>query len=102
VPQSRENDLNRYSEWHHREFKRVQIQNHQYYEAWLASLPAHTKQMLEAILDSNLTPESILFAQGAPEAEWDQHQFVSIISDGESNSSQYAGTNQLYIDEYTG
>ena len=65
------------------EIKRVQIQNHPQYAAWSASLPAHAKQMLESILENDLTPESILFAQAAPPAEWDQYQFVSIIGGGD-------------------
>jgi len=65
------------------EIKRVQIQNHPRYAAWRTSLPAYTQQMLESILENDLTLESILFAQAAPEAEWDQYQFVSIIGGGD-------------------
>jgi len=67
------------------EFKRVQIQNHPHYLAWLASLTPYAKQMIDAILEDELTPESILFAQAASEEEWRSYQFVSIIGGGNSD-----------------
>ncbi len=81
------------------EFKRVQIQNHPHYPAWLASLPSYTKQMLTAILEDELTPESILFAQAASPEEWDAYQFVSIIGGGNPNPGDLpALTNFTLID----
>ena len=67
------------------ELKRVQIQNHPKYAAWSASLPAHTKRMLESILENDLTPESILFAKAAPRTQRGKYQFVSIIEGGDPN-----------------
>ena len=64
------------------EFKRVKIQNHPAYPAWYAILPHHTHQIIDFILEEDLTPDYIFFAQDAPQEEQDNYQFLLIIAGG--------------------
>jgi hypothetical protein len=64
------------------ELRRVQIRNHRSYSAWYASLMPHARQIVDFILEEDLTPEHILLAQDAPEEEWHAYQFISIIAGG--------------------
>ena len=64
------------------EFKRVKIQNHPAYPAWYATLPHHPHQIIDFILEEDLTPDSISFAQDAPQQEQDNYQFLVIIAGG--------------------
>ena len=67
------------------ELKRVLIQNHSNYAAWYSSLGSHARQVLENILEEDVTPELIIFSQQAPEEEWDQSQFLRVIGEGNPN-----------------
>ncbi len=64
------------------ELRRVQIQNHRNYAAWYASLMPYARQIIDFILQEDLTPEQISFAQDVPEKEWLAYQFISIIAGG--------------------
>lgn len=64
------------------ELRRVQIQNHANYSAWYAALKPYARQIIDLILEEDLTPESIIHAQEAPEEEWEEYQFISIIAGG--------------------
>ena len=64
------------------EFRRVQIQNHSSYSAWHAALGPYGRQIIDFILEEDLTPEKIVFARGAPEEERDAYQFIPIIAGG--------------------
>jgi hypothetical protein len=76
------------------ELKRVQIQNHPNFPAWHASLKPHARQVLDLILEEDVTPELILFAQEAPGEEWEEFQFLRVIGGGNPGpSAQAALTN---------
>ena len=67
------------------EFKRVKIQNHPNYSAWYAALKPHAHQIIDFILEEDLTPEYIFLAQQATEEEQDEYQFLLIIAGGNPN-----------------
>jgi hypothetical protein len=67
------------------EFKRVKIQNHPNYSAWHEALKPHARRIIDFILEADLTPEYIIFAQDAPEEEQDEYQFLVIIAGGNPN-----------------
>jgi hypothetical protein len=69
------------------ELRRVQIQNHANYSAWYAALMPYARQIIDFILEEDLTPEYIIFAQDAPEEEWEKYQFISIIAGGNPRPS---------------
>lgn len=73
------------------EFRRVQIQNHAHYSAWYASLKPYARQIIDFILQEDLTPEYIIFAQNAPGEEYDEYQFISIAAGGNPNPSNMPG-----------
>ena len=67
------------------EFKRVKIQNHPNYSAWYEALKPYARQIIDFILQEDLTPEYIIFAQDAPEEEQEEYQFLLIIAGGNPN-----------------
>jgi hypothetical protein len=64
------------------EIKRVKIKNHPNYSAWYAALKPYARQIIDFILEEDLTPEYIIFAQEAPEEEQEEYQFLLIIAGG--------------------
>ena len=64
------------------ELKRVKIQNHPNYSTWYAALKPFARQIIDFILEEDLTPEYIIFAQEAPEEEQEEYQFLLIIAGG--------------------
>jgi hypothetical protein len=73
------------------EFKRIKIQNHPNYPVWYEALKPHARQIIDFILEEDLTPEYILYAQDAPEDEKDEYQFLLIIAGGNPNPSNMPG-----------
>ena len=69
------------------ELRRVQIQNHRNFPGWHAALQPYARQIIDFILEEDLTPESIIFARDAPEEEWEEYQFISIIAGGNPRPS---------------
>jgi hypothetical protein len=69
------------------ELKRVQIQNHRNFSAWHEALKPHARQVIDCILEEDVTPGLILLAQEAPEDEWDNDQILRIIGGGNPNPS---------------
>lgn len=67
------------------ELKRVQIQNHYNFPAWYSALKPHARQMIDLILEDDVTPDFILFAQQAPDDEWKEFQFLRVIGGGNPN-----------------
>lgn len=67
------------------ELKRVKIQNHPNYSAWHEALKPYARRIIDFILDGDLTPEYIIFAQDAPEEEQNEYQFLLIIAGGNPN-----------------
>ena len=67
------------------EFRRVLIQNHPNFANWYSSLRLHGKRIIDGILEEDVTPELILFAQEAPIDEWDAFTFLRMIGDGNPN-----------------
>ena len=67
------------------EFKRVKIQNHPNYSEWHLALKPHARQIIDFILEEDLTPKYISLAQDAPEDEKDEYQFLLIIAGGNPN-----------------
>jgi hypothetical protein len=64
------------------ELRRVLIRNHASYPVWYASIKPYACQIIDFILEEDLTPDSILLAQNAPMEEYDEYQFISIIAGG--------------------
>jgi len=64
------------------EVKRVKIQNHANYGAWHAVLKPSARQIIDFILEEDLTPEYIMFAQDASEEEQEEYRFLIIIAGG--------------------
>jgi len=79
--------------------KRVQIQNQPEFSAWLKSLKPHARQMIEAILGEDLTPEWIDFAQQAPHDEWMEFQFLRIIGGGNRDPHVALSLTNLALDD---
>jgi hypothetical protein len=76
------------------ELKRVQIHNHRNFSAWYEALKPHSRQVIDSILEEDVTPELILLAQEAPDDEWHSEQILRIIGGGNPNPSiQSALTN---------
>ncbi len=69
------------------EFRRVLIQNHPDFGRWHSSLGLHAKQVIDRILEEDVTPELILFAQRAPDDEWAVFTFLRMIGGGNPNSA---------------
>ena len=67
------------------ELRRVVIRNHPSFAGWYASLGSHAQHVIDTILEEDVTAELILFSQEAPEHEWDEFQFLSIIGGGNPN-----------------
>ncbi len=67
------------------EFRRVLIQNHPDFARWYASLGLHAKQVIDRILEEDVTPELILFAQEAPIDEWEMFTVLRMIGGGNPN-----------------
>ena len=78
------------------ELLRVQIQNHPNYSAWYSALMHYARQIIDFILEEDLTPEHIIFAQNAPEEEWHEHQFLPVIAGGNP-----APSNMLALTNFT-
>ena len=51
------------------ELKRVKIKNHPHYTGWYETLKPYSRQIVDFILDEDLTPDYIAFAQEAIEAQ---------------------------------
>ena len=67
------------------ELKRVLIQNHPSFANWHASLGLHGRQVIDNILEEDVTPGLILFAQQALENEWNEFTFLRVIGGGNPN-----------------
>jgi len=67
------------------EIKRVKIQNHPNYLAWYEALKPFARQIVDLILEQDLTPEYIHLVQDAPEEQQNEYQFLLIISGGNPN-----------------
>jgi hypothetical protein len=64
------------------ELRRVLIQNHPNFSDWYSTLGPHARQVVDNIVEEDVTPELIAFAQEAPEEEWDAFQFLVMIAGG--------------------
>jgi hypothetical protein len=73
------------------ELKRVQIRNQANYPAWYAALQPHARQVIDFILEEDVTPELIRFALEAPDEEWNNFQFLRIIGGGNPSPSNMPG-----------
>ncbi len=67
------------------EVKRVKIQNHLNYGGWHAALKPYACRVIDFILEEDLTPEYIMFAQDAPADEQEEYRFLIIIAGGNSD-----------------
>ena len=67
------------------ELRRVLIQNHPNFPAWYSSLGFHAKQIIDRILEEDVTAELIHFAQESPDEEWRDFQFLRMIGGGNPN-----------------
>ena len=64
------------------ELRRVLIQNHPNFAEWYTNLGPHARQVIDNILEEDVTPELISFSQEAPEDEWNASQFLCVIAGG--------------------
>jgi hypothetical protein len=67
------------------ELRRVLIQNHPNFSKWCSMLGPHARQVLDNILEEDVTPELISFSQGAPPEECQEFQFLAVIAGGNPN-----------------
>ena len=67
------------------ELRRVLIQNHPNFSEWYRSLGIHARQVIDNILEEDVTPELIVFSQQAPVEEWNAYQFLAVIAGGNPN-----------------
>lgn len=64
------------------ELRRVLIQNHPNYDSWYETLSPQARQILDSILEKDVTPELIYFSQQVVEQESDAIQFLHILAGG--------------------
>ena len=65
------------------ELRRVLIQNHQNFSDWYSTLTPRTRQVVDIILDEDVTPELIYFSQEVVQEEGEvAFQFVHILAGG--------------------
>lgn len=64
------------------EILRLKIREHPKFPAWLAALPEHTQEVVERLLDEQVTGELIELAQAAPDEEWERFQFLRMLGGG--------------------
>lgn len=69
------------------ELRRVLIRNHPNFGNWYGQLGPHARQVLDNILEEDVTPELITFSQEAPSNEWEAYQFLAVIAGGNPNPS---------------
>ncbi|MBI5944285.1 MAG: hypothetical protein HY864_07945 [Chloroflexi bacterium] len=60
---------------------RVAITDNPNFNAWYGTLPPHVRQLLDDVLDHDVTPDMILAAQESIEEEW-EYTFVQAIGNG--------------------
>ena len=64
-------------DWENILFKaRVAITDNPGFNEWYGALTPHLRQILDDLLDHNVTPEMINDAQDATEEEWEEHTFI--------------------------
>ena len=64
------------------ELRRVLIQNHSNFAKWYSMLAPHARQVLDNILEEDVTPELISFSQEASPEECREFQFLAAIAGG--------------------
>jgi hypothetical protein len=67
------------------ELRRVLIQNHPNFPEWYSTLGSHGRQVVDNILEEDVTPKLIAFSQQASEEEWSAFQFLAVIAGGNPN-----------------
>lgn len=81
------------------ELRRIQIQNHVNFPAWHAALKPYARQVVDTILEEDVTPSLILYAQAAPDDETDEFDFLLVVGGGNpSPAVQAALTNYSLMD----
>ncbi len=70
------------------ELRRVLIQNHANFPDWYSTLGPHARQVVDNLLEEDVTPELIAFSQTAPEEEWSVFQFLVMIAGGNPSPNQ--------------
>ena len=63
------------------EFKRIKIQNHPNYSEWYGSLSTYAQLVVESVLEEDISPDVISFAQESPINELDDYEFLKVIAD---------------------
>jgi hypothetical protein len=63
------------------EFKRVKIQNHPKYSEWYGSLSTYAQLVVESILEEDVSPDVISFAQDSPHGELEDYPFLRVIAE---------------------
>lgn len=69
------------------ELRRVLIQNHPNFAAWHALLGSHGQEVVDNILEDDVTAELIRFAQESPDEEWNDFQFLRMTGAGNPDSA---------------
>ena len=80
------------------ELRRVLIQNHPNFVSWHSSQGLHARQIIESILEQDVTPELILHAQEAPDEEWDTFTILRMIGGGNPNPAIASALTNLALD----
>jgi len=70
-------------DWENVLFKaRVAITDNPGFNEWYGALTPHVRQILDDLLDHNVTPEMINDAQDATTEEWEEHTFIRALGGG--------------------
>lgn len=67
------------------EVARLKIREHRNFLAWRAKLQPYTRQVLDALLEEDVTPDMIKLAQDVPDDEMDHVQFLRMLAGGNPN-----------------
>ena len=75
--------MNNEPDWENILYKaRVDITDNPNFNDWYGTLTPHVRQILDDLLDHNVTPEMINDAQDATKQEWDDYTFIRAIGGG--------------------
>jgi hypothetical protein len=61
---------------------RAAITAHPAFNNWRGKFSEHTRQIIDDLLDHNVTLEMIERADAAPDEEWDHHMFLRVMTGG--------------------
>jgi hypothetical protein len=73
------------------EFKRIKIQKHPNYAGWYSSLSTYAQLVVESVLEEDISPDVISFAQDSPSDELEDYEFLRVIADSNPGPGKMIG-----------